>query len=249
MSRSAPLRPAGVRRGVVGAAVALVAVAAGSAPAGKARAAAASVPASTDLVTLLTPHVARASAGTRAHRVATVPALLPLTRARTVLPVLARATATDGRPWVRVRLPGRPNGHSGWIPTAGTRPSVTGWQLVVDRSARRVTAYREGHAERSFRAVVGKPSTPTPLGRFFVEEAVALSSRTAGAPFALATSARSEVLQEFEGGPGQIALHGTSGLAGAPGSAASHGCIRLSTPAITWLAARIGRGIPLTIQP
>ena len=68
-----------------------------------------------------------------------------------------------------------------------------------------------------------------------------------GGPFALATSARSNVLQEFEGGPGQIALHGTDGLEGALGSAASHGCVRLATGAVTWLAHRIGSGVPLTI--
>ena len=40
----------------------------------------------------------------------------------------------------------------------------------------------------------------------FVEEGVRLSGSASGGPFALATSARSEVLQEFEGGPGQIAV-------------------------------------------
>ena len=93
---------------------------------------------------------------------------------------------------------------------------------------------------------MGKPSTPTPTGQFFIEEALDISYQVGG-PFALATSARSNVLQEFEGGPGQIALHGTNGLSGALGSAASHGCVRLGTSAVTWLAHRIGSGVPLTI--
>ncbi|MET0761880.1 MAG: L,D-transpeptidase, partial [Thermoleophilaceae bacterium] len=109
------------------------------------------------------------------------------------------------------------------------------------------SVFLDGRLQRRFRAIVGKPSTPTPRGRFFVEEAVALSSRTTGGPFALATSGRSNVLQEFDGGPGQIALHGTGNLAGALDSAVSHGCIRLSTPAITWLARRIGAGVPVTV--
>ena len=95
--------------------------------------------------------------------------------------------------------------------------------------------------------MVGAPATPTPRGRFFVEEALRLSSTASGGPYALATSARSNVLQEFEGGPGQIALHGMNHLVGAPGTAASHGCLRLSTAAITWLAERIGRGVPVTV--
>jgi lipoprotein-anchoring transpeptidase ErfK/SrfK len=101
---------------------------------------------------------------------------------------------------------------------------------------------------RRFRAVVGASATPTPRGNFFVEEALALSPRAHGGPFALASSARSNVLQEFDGGPGQIALHGTGNLGGTLGTAVSHGCIRLSPHAITWLAHRIGGGIPLTIR-
>ena len=66
--------------------------------------------------------------------------------------------------------------------------------------------------------MVGKPSTPTPRGAFFIEEALALSSEEAGGPFALATSARSNVFQEFEGGPGQIGIHGTDNLTGALGT-------------------------------
>ena len=61
-------------------------------------------------------------------------------------------------------------------------------------------------------------------------------------------SARSNVLQEFAGGPGQIALHGLMNVGGSLGSAASHGCVRLDNAAIRWLNVRIGPGIPVTIQ-
>ena len=106
---------------------------------------------------------------------------------------------------------------------------------------------RGGRIVRRFAAIVGKRSTPTPRGSFFVEESVALSPNESGAPFALATSARSNVFQEFEGGPGQIALHGTGNLSGSLGSAVSHGCVRLGNRAIAWLASRIGAGAPVTI--
>jgi lipoprotein-anchoring transpeptidase ErfK/SrfK len=70
---------------------------------------------------------------------------------------------------------------------------------------------------------------------------------SAGAPFALALSSRSNVLQEFEGGPGQTAVHGVARLAGTPGTAVSHGCVRLADRDIRWLAARIAPGVPVTI--
>jgi len=125
---------------------------------------------------------------------------------------------------------------------------VTRWHIVVNLAGRRVTAYLGGHVARAFRAVVGKPSTPTPTGNFFVEETLKMSPGEPGGPFALATSARSNALQEFEGGPGQIALHGRDNLGGTLGSAESHGCVRLDTAGIDWLVARVEPGTPVTIQ-
>jgi lipoprotein-anchoring transpeptidase ErfK/SrfK len=161
--------------------------------------------------------------------------------------MLSYTRSPDGSSWARVGLPGRPSGHTGWIPASRTSLSSTRWHILIDLSARRVTVYRDGRVDRRFRAVVGKPSTPTPRGEFFIEEPVALSLEASGSPFALATSARSSVFQEFEGGPGQIGIHGTNNISGALGTAVSHGCVRLSTSAITWLAKRIDSGVPLTI--
>ena len=241
---AAPRSP-GLRRGVSVLAVALFATGGGvlAAPAR----AAADDPFTEPLVVLLRDHVVRTRPSVRARRVEIVAARRPLTRVRTVLPVIAHETSRDGRSWIRVRLPGRPTGHTGWIPASHTRMKATAWRITIRLSTRRVTVYRYGAVARSFRAIVGTSSTPTPRGRFFVEEAVALSPVDHGGPYALALSARSNVLQEFDGGPGQIALHGTAGLSGTLGTAASHGCIRLSTDAITWLARRVGNGVPVRI--
>lgn len=194
----------------------------------------------------------------RAHEAFTAPALhsrplgvvqatRPLTGERTTLPVVGQAIGRLGATWLRVRLPGRPNSRTGWIRQRGTIGATTSWHLVVDVSARRVTIYHDGRPVRRLKAVVGKPSTPTPLGEFFVEESVALRSSDVGAPFALALSARSDVLQEFDGGPGQIALHGLMNVGGVPGTAASHGCVRLDNDAMRWLVYRIRPGAPVTI--
>jgi lipoprotein-anchoring transpeptidase ErfK/SrfK len=243
MTHATP-RPARFRRGVSALAVAALTVGICSAVAAPARAASSAVPTSQPLVVLLHDHIARKRPGLGAPRIEAVASLRPLTRVRTVLPVLGYAKRKS---WVQVLLPGRPNGHTGWIRTWQTRRADTQWHIRVRLSARRVIVYRDGLVARRFRAVVGNPWTPTPRGAFFVEEAVALSSGAHGGPFALATSARSEVLQEFDGGPGQIGLHGTDSLPGALGTAASHGCVRVDTSAITWLARRIGSGVRITI--
>jgi lipoprotein-anchoring transpeptidase ErfK/SrfK len=242
-----PSRPPGVRRGAAAFAVSLLVAGVGCLPAAPVAAAEPAVPRSQPLVTLLEDHVARIAPDAHARRIETVPTRTPLTRVRTVLPALGYKTGTAGESWVHVKLPGRPNGHKGWILAAKTTATSTPWHLSLKLSTRRLGVYHDGRVVRRFNVVVGKRSTPTPRGRFFIEEALALSSHHAGGPFALATSARSNVLQNFEGGPGQIALHGTRGLSGAPGSAVSHGCIRLSTVGITWLAGRIGGGVPLTV--
>ena len=182
-----------------------------------------------------------------AHR-AWVDRRRPITEGRTVLPVIGHRTGADGARWLQARLPGRPNNSTGWIRKARTVRSGTTWRLVIDLSERRVTAYRRGRLVRAFAAIVGAPATPTPRGTYFVEETVALRASDAGAPYALALSARSYVLQEFAGGPGQIALHGLRNVGGTLGTAVSHGCIRLDTASITWLGERIGPGVPVTIS-
>lgn len=241
-------RPSGPRRRGAALASALIVSSIGCLFALPAIGSASQVPASQRLVVLLHDRVARTGPSRHSGRIEPVAARRPLTRVRTVLPVVGQATTDTGASWLRVRLPGRPNGHGGWIYADRTKRSSTDWHIVLERSTRRVTVYRGARVRRIFRAVIGKASTPTPRGRFFVEEAVALSSYDAGGPFALATSARSNVFQEFAGGPGQVGIHGTDNLPGALGTAASHGCIRLGTRAITWLARRIGAGVPLTIR-
>lgn len=195
------------------------------------------------LVTMLAGQTARAAPAAGARAVATVPARTPITGIRTALPLLG---TRDGG-WLHVALPGRPNGRSGWIRAASTRSGRTAWRITVDLSRRRVTVYRSGDVVRRFPAVVGKPSTPTPIGTFFVEEPVLLGASGVGGPYALALSARSAVLQEFDGGPGQIAIHGRDNIGGVLGTAVSHGCIRLADSAVRWLVGRVGAGTPVTI--
>jgi lipoprotein-anchoring transpeptidase ErfK/SrfK len=197
---------------------------------------------------LLSAHGAHQEPEAGSPQTVLLPARTPITGEQTTLPVTGALTDASGVRWLKVMLPGRPNSSTGWIAQDGTRKLLTAWHIVVNLAARRVTAYRDAHALRSFRAVVGKSSTPTPTGQFFVEETLRMSAGEPGGPYALALSARSNALQEFEGGPGQIALHGRDNLGGTLGAAESHGCVRLSTASIDWLSTRITPGTPVTID-
>lgn len=212
-------------------------------PCGGSPGSAAAAPRTQRLVTLLESHAVWSTPRAAAFPLGSIDATRPITGARTTLPVLDQAPGG----WLLVRLPGRPNNRTGWIRTRATAASSTPWRLVVDRAQRQLRAVRAGRVVRTFRAIVGKPSTPTPTGAFFVEEPVRLAPTAVGAPYALALSARSTVLQEFDGGPGQIAVHGLANVGGRLGTAASHGCVRVSGDAMRWLAGRIGAGTPVTI--
>jgi hypothetical protein len=202
---------------------------------------------------LLAAHQVRALPSTRSAPIATVRAERPLTGRSTILPVLAARTDAGGRRWLRVRLPGRVLGQAGpprtgWMRAAGTVRLSSAWHVLIRVPSREVIVFHRGRRARTFSAVVGAAATPTPRGEYFVEEPVRLGTGEPGAPFAFALSARSNVLQEFEGGPGQVALHGRRHLGGQLGTAVSHGCIRVTDRALAWLSDRIGRGVPVTIS-
>lgn len=241
-----PRPTAGGRRAVTGVvAIAIAVVAGAAAPHASARPA---VRPTQEVALLLKTHKVVSRLRARASGVTRVRAWRPITGRPTVLPVIGHGKSKDGIRLLRVMLPGRPNGRKGWIARRGTVLTRTSWHVVVRTSSRRVLVYRRGRLVRSFAAIVGKPSTPTPHGRFFVEESIRMPPGSAGVPFALALSARSNVLQEFAGGPGQVALHGVGNIGGTLGTAVSHGCVRLSAGSISWMAARIGPGVPVTIR-
>ena len=135
-----------------------------------------------------------------------------------------------GELWLKVRLPVRPNGSKGWIPRDRVQLARSPHYIVIDRSRRFLTVFRDGRRVRSFRVVVGAPSTPTPLGLFAIQDR-ARQPDPGGfiGPWAVPLTAHSEELRRYDGGPGLVALHGRAGasLLDPLGSARSHGCVRM----------------------
>jgi lipoprotein-anchoring transpeptidase ErfK/SrfK len=191
----------------------------------------------------------RARPTSRSPLLARISAVRPITLQQTSLPIVRRATDAAGAGWLLVRLPGRPAGRVGWMAATNARVVRSPWRVVIDRAARRASVYRNGRLSLRVSVVVGKPTTPTPRGHYFVVEHVRQAAGSDLGPWALATSAYSHVLQEFDGGPGQIGLHGRAGaLAVAPlGTAASHGCVRFDNRVIRTLAGLLPNGTPVEI--
>ena len=103
------------------------------------------------LAVMVAGHVVHLAPEAGSRRVAALAARRPITGEQTTLPVVGSLTGPDGVRWLRVMLPGRPNGSTGWITERGTRKLVTAWHLVIDLTGRRVRAYREGRLVRAFR--------------------------------------------------------------------------------------------------
>ena len=166
----------------------------------------------------------------------------------TVFGVLGVVLAHDCHPaWYRVQLPVRPNGASGYVRAADVEVDRVNTRIVVDLSARRLILYRNGQAVLRARAAVGAPQTPTPTGRFYVDQRL-IPGDPAGpwGPAAIGISAHSDVLRDWtQGGP--IAIHGTN-LPSSIGRAASHGCIRLDNRTLARLFAETPAGTPVVIR-
>ena len=167
---------------------------------------------------------------------------------RTVLGVLGAHTGRRCRPLLfHVELPGPPNGRAGWIAANAVRVYRVADRIVVDLSSRRLVAYRDGRPQLRARVAVGAPATPTPTGRYVVNERWLLENPDN--PFgiaALGISAHSDVLHDWlQHGP--IALHGTN-EPWTIGRAASHGCIRLHNSDMRRLLALAPAGTPVLIR-
>jgi hypothetical protein len=163
--------------------------------------------------------------------------------------LVLRSRLVEGRRWLQVRLPERPNSAAGWISADLLRVSTTPWRIVISTAAETVTVERDGRPVASFPAVVGKPATPTPHGLFAIDEPIRQPVGSELGPWALFLTAHSRVLDDYGGGPGRIAIHGRAGplLADPLGTAASHGCIRVPNARVTWLHRVAVNGTPVEI--
>jgi lipoprotein-anchoring transpeptidase ErfK/SrfK len=151
--------------------------------------------------------------------------------------------------WLKVELPVRPNGSTGWIKSADVRLSQHDWRIVVELAAHRITAY-QGNAQFLQEPVgVGTGKTPTPGGRYYIKELLRPPDpRSVYGVYAYGLSGFSNVLTTFAGGPGVIGIHGTNDPSSL-GKDVSAGCIRMSNEGITKLAANLPLGTPVEIRP
>lgn len=149
--------------------------------------------------------------------------------------------------WLNVRLPKRPNDSTGWIKASEVRIRKVPNRIVVDRSEHTLLALRGDEVLMEMAVGVGLANTPTPLGNFYVD--ISVPFQNTGGPygaFMLSVAGYSEVLTNFGGGNGQIAIHGTNNR-GSVGINSSNGCLRLYNEDILELKDLAPTGTPVEI--
>ncbi|NJC83164.1 L,D-transpeptidase [Planosporangium mesophilum] len=170
-------------------------------------------------------------------------ARLPTTQvgSPTWLPVI------DRRPgWVRVLLPTRPNGATGWLADSDQLQAArTPFDIEVDLAARSLRLLRDGDEVGRWTIGVGTPVTPTPAGRTFVLASVTDPTQTYS-PVILPLGVHSNALSTFAGGPGTVGLH-TWPTPDVYGTPTSHGCIRVPPDAMRALMT-VPLGTPVVIH-
>jgi len=152
-----------------------------------------------------------------------------------------------GHEWIQLRIPMRPNGSTGWVRAEDLDTfHLTHVQIVANRSRLRMYLYDRGHLVWSAPVAVGKASTPTPAGHFWIRERFKIADPTSGYwPYAFGTSDYS-TLTDWPGG-GVVGIHGPYHQPRNIPGRVSHGCIRLRTADDAWLARHVGLGTPIRV--
>jgi hypothetical protein len=162
--------------------------------------------------------------------------------------VLQSRLDDDERVWLQIRVPGRPNGRTGWVreeQLSNLKEIET--HLTIDRRTLTATLRKRGKQVWRSRVGVGAPGTVTPKGRFWIRERLRnLGGSPVYGPWAFGTSAYSDTLTDWPGG-GVVGIHGTNQPQLIPGRP-SHGCVRVPNAKIVRLVKLMPVGTPVTIR-
>jgi lipoprotein-anchoring transpeptidase ErfK/SrfK len=163
-------------------------------------------------------------------------------------PLVLLAIARDGE-WLQVLTPARPNDDTAWVHRADVSTSVPAHRVEISRAALELRVIRNDDDAVLLTSVIGigKPSTPTPAGQFFVRDHFPTGSMNHPyGPFAFGLSGHSETLLQFGTGDGRLAIHGTNQPASI-GTAISNGCPRVPNDVVLALLDYLPLGTPVTI--
>ena len=157
------------------------------------------------------------------------------------------AVARTRGDWLGVRTTERQK-RLGWIHASRVRLGHVTESLTIDLSERELTLRRGRRTVMRTPVAIGRPGTPTPLGRFAVTDRLAI--RDPGSPYgccALALTARQPNIPQGWIGGDRIAIHAT-GDEWSIGRPASLGCLRVESRAMKRLMRLVPLATPVDIR-
>jgi lipoprotein-anchoring transpeptidase ErfK/SrfK len=150
--------------------------------------------------------------------------------------------------WLRVLLPIRPNGSTGWIKRSDVNLTPNPYRIDVDLSEHSLKVFNGDKVYLEDTVAIGADDTPTPIGRFYIRVLLQPPDQnTVYGPYAYGLSSHSETLNEFNGGDAEVGIHGNND-ASVLGKNVSHGCIRMDNAKITQLAKVLMLGTPVDVR-
>jgi lipoprotein-anchoring transpeptidase ErfK/SrfK len=153
---------------------------------------------------------------------------------------------TDG--WVKVLLPIRPNGSTGWVSLDQVSIRFNPYRIEVSLSAHELTLHKGKKIVLQEPVGVGKATTPTPGGRYYITQLYEPENPDGPyGPFAYSLSGFSEALDSFNGGEAVVGIHGTNHPE-LVGHDVSSGCIRMRNADIRRLRELLPLGTPVSIE-
>jgi lipoprotein-anchoring transpeptidase ErfK/SrfK len=148
--------------------------------------------------------------------------------------------------WFYVIVPDRSNKKIGWARTSDLAGYKIAQALEINTESHKMALIKGTKCLRVFPVAVGKPSTPTPHGVFFVNDKLAAPNAAYGHTV-LGTSAYSPAFVTFGGLDAAIGIHGTNEDSSV-GHPVSHGCVRMHIGDSDWLVKLIKLGTPVYIN-
>jgi lipoprotein-anchoring transpeptidase ErfK/SrfK len=149
--------------------------------------------------------------------------------------------------WLKIQLPERPNGSTGWVRQSEMKVTQNPYRLEINLTDRKIKVLERAEVRYEGDVAIGKSETPTPIGKYFIRVLLQTPNpNSVYGPFAYGLSAHSEVLTEFNGGDGETGVHGNNDKS-VLGKAVTAGCIRMDNEEITRLSKILPLGTPVEI--
>ncbi len=152
----------------------------------------------------------------------------------------------DHGDWLKVMAPVRPNGQEGWIESDHAEVETHEWRVEIDVTNNGLKVWNSDELVVDTGTVDGKSTSPTPLGRFYINEKQQQYPTSPYGSWIISTNGFSDSLERFGGEVPIFAIHGTA-WEDSIGTDISNGCVRIPNAMVEEIADVVPVGTPVDV--